>query len=367
MSLSDLLQESTIPWLSDAKKADDVVLGTRVRLARNFRDFAFPNRANLNQLAETRLMFEKILPEVGRELHTAFDLADMEKLTPLQRNVLVEKQFISVNLTLSPQHRVAFISENRNLVVLVNEDDHLRIQCMAPGLDLAAPYELASKFDDLVEAQLDIAFDEKMGYLTSCPTNLGTGLRASVILHLPGLVFTKNIQNIMNISPQLGLAIRPIYGDNKGSFSNLFLLSNQMTLGFSESELLANLKTATEEIVTHEQQARKALLLYMKDRLEDDVYRSYGTLRYARILSEKETLELLSKIRLGSDLGMLDELTERDFSEILVRSGEGFLLNLAENENLSQNEIDRLRANKVREILLRHEEARKTAQIEEER
>lgn len=235
---------------------------------------------------------------------------------------------------------------------MVNEEDHLRIQCMAPGLDLDTPFARASHIDDMVESQVDIAFDEKMGYLTSCPTNLGTGLRASVLLHLPGLVFTRNIQSIMNISPQLGLAIRSVYGDETESVGNLFQISNQLTLGFSEAEIIENLKTAVMEIVSHERQARKALALYMKERLEDEVWRAYGTLRYARLLSEKEVLELLSKVRLGIDLKLINEVEAGCFSEILISSRTSYLQNLAENENLSKNEIDRLRAEHVRKALL---------------
>lgn len=352
MGLSDIIRESSFPWLSGAGEYGDVVLGSRIRLARNFQSIPFPGRADLNQLATTRLMVERILPGIAKTLGTSFIVADMEKLPKLSRNVLVEKQYISAKFTKSPQHRVAFISNDERMSILVNEEDHLRIQCMAPGLALEESYELASRFDDLVEEKLDIAFDEKMGYLTSCPTNLGTGLRASVLLHLPGLVFTKNIQSIANISPQIGLAIRPIYGDAKESFGNIFLLSNQLTLGFSEAELIANLKTAAKEIVSHERQARKALAFYMKERLEDEVYRSYGTLRYARLLSEREALSLLSKVRLGVDLHMLEAPTAKDFGRLLVRMGDSYLRNLAENENLSKNEIERLRAKKVREILL---------------
>ena len=173
-----------------------------------------------------------------------------------------------------------------------------------------------------------------------------------MLLHLPGLVFTRNIQSIMNISPQLGLAIRSVYGDETESVGNLFQISNQLTLGFSEAEIIENLKTAVMEIVSHERQTRKALALYMKERLEDEVWRAYGTLRYARLLSEKEVLELLSKVRLGIDLKLINEVEAGCFSEILISSRTSYLQNLAENENLSKNEIDRLRAEHVRKALL---------------
>ena len=353
MAIHDLLKSSRLAWLSGEGKDSDVVLASRVRLARNFRAIPFPNRANNSQLAASRRAFEAVLPTLSEGLGQAFDCADMEQMTPMQRSVLIEKQLISRNLVKSPQHRVAFITENSSTSILVNEEDHLRIQCMASGLDLDAPSQRASQIDDLIESKLDIAFDERMGYLTSCPTNLGTGLRASVLLHLPGLVFTKNIQNIANVSPQLGLAIRNVYGDERESVGNIFLISNQLTLGFSEKELLSNVESAVQEIVSHERQARKALALYLKEQLEDEVWRAYGLLRYARLLPKKETLELLSKVRLGIDLKLIREVRAACFSEILVRSGVSYLQNLAENENLSKNEIDRLRAEQARSVLLK--------------
>lgn len=233
MAVNELLRSSSLSWLAASGKDSDVVLSSRVRLARNFKEIPFPNRADFNQLAAVRLQAEKLLPGIAADLGQAFDLLDLERITPLQRDVLIEKQLISRNFIQNPQHRIAFITADRATSIMVNEEDHLRIQCMAPGLDLDTPFARASHIDDMVESQVDIAFDEKMGYLTSCPTNLGTGLRASVLLHLPGLVFTRNIQSIMNISPQLGLAIRSVYGDETESVGNLFQISNQLTLGFS--------------------------------------------------------------------------------------------------------------------------------------
>lgn len=355
MAMRDVLTGSRLSWLSNEGADGDVVLASCVRLARNFRAIPFPNRANNSQLVAVRRAFEEVLPDISDAVGEIFVCADMERMTPVERSVLVEKRLISRNLVRSPQNRAAFLSADLGTSILVNEEDHLRIQCMAAGLDLATPSERASRIDDCIESKLDIAFDERMGYLTSLPTNLGTGLRASVLIHLPGLVFTKNIQNIANVSPQLGLAIRNVYGDEKESVGNIFVISNQLTLGFSEKELLSNITSAVQEIVSHERQARKALALYMKDQLEDEVWRSYGLLRYARLLPEKETLELLSKVRLGIDLKMIREVDAGCFAEILVKSGVHYLQNLAENENLSKGEIDRLRADQVRGALLAHD------------
>ena len=202
-----------------------------------------------------------------------------------------------------------------------------------------------------VEEKLDVAFDEKLGYLTSCPTNLGTGLRASVILHLPGLVYTRNMHNITNISQQLGLSVRGLYGEGSETVGNIFVVSNQLTLGFSEQGIIENLTSAVGEIVAHERRARKALVAYSKERLEDAVWRAYGVLKYARSLGESEVLELISKVRMGVDMELLHVASPESFSELVLASRPSYLRNLVGNDNLSAAELDRKRAEMVRRVL----------------
>ena len=351
MSIKNLLGAYQLSWLNDSGEERDIVLSSRIRLARNFRALPFPNRADFSQLGESRQRAVSVLPMLEQAMGQSFDHVSIEHLTDLEKRVLIEKHLISQNLVQSPQCRSVFVSQDRRCSIMVNEEDHLRIQCMAPGFDLATPYTLASGLDDVFESKLDIAFDEKMGYLTSCPTNLGTGLRASVMLHLPGLVFTRNIGSIINISPQLGLAVRGLYGEGNDVVGNIFQIANQLTLGFTESEITENLTSAVKEIIAHERRARKALQLYTKERLEDEVWRAFGTLKYARFLSDHEVLSLGSKVRLGIDMGLIDEAAPRCFNELLVASRTGYLQNLAGNENLSQNETDRKRAELVRRIL----------------
>ncbi|MBR3457971.1 MAG: protein arginine kinase [Selenomonadaceae bacterium] len=355
MALADLFGSTSLPWLNIGGRESDVVLSSRIRLARNFRGIPFPNRADFTQLAKVQEMASSVLPEMEHAVGQSFDAVDMDRTTPLEREVLIEKRLITRNFLRSPQHRVVFISQGRHVSVMVNEEDHLRIQCMVNGLDLDNPLSMASGIDDLVESQLDVAFDERMGYLTSCPTNLGTGLRASVLLHLPGLVYTRNINNIINISQQLGLSVRALYGEDDQEWQgNIFQISNQLTLGFSEEEIVGNLKSAAKEIVSHERRARKALELYRKDQLEDSVWRAYGILCHARSLSEKEVLDLLSKVRLGVDMGFIGEACAACFSEILIGSRTSYLQNLAGSDNMSGSEIDRMRAEAVRKILSVH-------------
>lgn len=353
MAINDLFTDDTISYLQPAADSD-VVIASRVRLARNLREYPFPNRANINQLAAVLNSIDKVFPGIEQATGEKYYRLAMEKLSSLQREVLIDKMLISSNFGNKADNRAVYIRNDAASSIMINEDDHLRIQCMAAGLNLKEPLKQASLIDDAIEAQLDIAFDEKMGYLTACPTNLGTGIRASVLLHLPGLVFTNNLSNIVNISPQLGLAVRPVFGGEKETVGAMFQISNQLTLGYSEKEIIDNLTSAVTEIVAHERRARKALALYMKDKLEDEVWRAFGLLAYARILSEAEAIELLSKIRLGVDLKIINEVTADCFAKILLGCRTSFLQNLAENENMSESEINRLRAKHIHEILKAH-------------
>ncbi|MDY3297825.1 ATP--guanido phosphotransferase, partial [Selenomonas sp.] len=286
----DVFRANGLPWLTCRAADSDVVISSRIRLARNFRKVPFPNRADFEQLAAVLQLADGVMPVVEQATRQHLARFALDHLTKLQRDVLIDKRLITNNLAKNPQDRAVYISDDASISLLVNEEDHLRIACRTPGLALEQAYETASAIDDAFESRLDIAFDEKMGYLTSCPTNLGTGLRASVVLHLPGLVFTRNITNIVNISQQLGLTLRGLYSDDKEVYGNLFRVSNQLTLGFSEQEIIDNLKSAVKEITANERRARKALALYMKEHLEDDIWRAYGTLKYARLLTEKEVL-----------------------------------------------------------------------------
>ena len=351
MAVNDLYRDFQLSWFGFTGEASDVVLSSRVRLARNFAKLPFPNRANQKQLVQVQNLTTTIFNDIESICGQNFDAIGMDALTELERNILAEKQLITTRMAQTPAYRSAYISADRNISILVNEEDHLRIQCMAPGLDLAQPFAMAAMIEDAVEEKLDVAFDEKLGYLTSCPTNLGTGLRASVILHLPGLVYTRNMHNITNISQQLGLSVRGLYGEGSETVGNIFVVSNQLTLGFSEQGIIENLTSAVGEIVAHERRARKALVAYSKERLEDAVWRAYGVLKYARSLGESEVLELISKVRMGVDMELLHVASPESFSELVLASRPSYLRNLVGNDNLSAAELDRKRAEMVRRVL----------------
>ena len=352
MAVNALLQSSRLSWFGTEGADSDVVLSSRVRLARNLVGLPFPGRADLGQLAEIRQRIDAALADLGTELGQPVDRIALEQLTALQREVLIEKRLISEKIAEVQPHRLAYITRDTRISILINEDDHLRIQVMAPGLSLREAFDMASQVDDYIEERLDLAFDETMGYLTAYPTNLGTGLRASVILHLPGLVYTRNIENIVNTSPQIGLSVHPFEGIGEGA--HLYKISNQFTLGYSETEMIDNLRTTVGEIVAHERRARKALSYLGKDGVEDGIWRAFGILSYARSLTEQELFTLLSRVRYGIDRGIIEEVALDAYAESLVAARENYLKYMAENENLSTGEISTIRAARVRAILQKY-------------
>ena len=352
MAVDELLQSSLLSWFGGSGADSDVVISSRVRLARNLVGLPFPGRADHGQLAEIRQTLDAAFAEIGAEFGQEFDRLTLDQLTALQRSVLIEKRLISEKFAETQAHRMAYISEDACVSILVNEDDHLRIQVMAPGLSLGQAFERASHVDDYIEERLDLAFDETMGYLTAYPTNLGTGLRASVILHLPGLVYTHNIENIVNTSPQLGLAVHPLEGIGEGA--HLYKVSNQFTLGYSEAEMIENLQATVGEIAAHERRARKALSYFGKDGVEDGVWRAFGILSYARSLTEQELFALISRVRYGIDRGIIKEVAPECCAEIIVAGRDNYLKYAAGNENLSAGEISAIRASRVRAILQKY-------------
>ncbi len=347
----ELLLMPNSSWMDGSGNESDIVLSSRVRLARNLVRIPFPNRADIAQLAAVERKVVELLSDIETVTGKACDFIELDQLTSLERNVLIEKHLISNNHVENPENRALLLSEDTKVSLMVNEEDHLRIQCMVSGFDLVEPFRLATQIDDVIESKLDLAFNEQIGYLTSCPTNLGTGIRASVMMHLPGLVFTRQINKIINASTQLGLAVRGLYGEGTDVIGNIFQISNQLTMGFSEKEIIENLSSAVMEILTHERAARKALYSQSPDSMSDKVWRSFGILKYARSIAASEALGLLSEIRMGIDLGIIQNVPAEVFNELLVSTRPNFLQNKKEHANLSQSEINRERASVIRAVL----------------
>jgi protein arginine kinase len=288
-------------WMIGGEVDNAVVLTSRIRLARNIRSLPFPGWATKEQ---RRLAMEQILPVIEniRPMKDAFS-QQLSGLTSVQKQVLVERHLISREHAARTDGSAAVIERRQSLSIMVNEEDHLRLQSIRPGLNLRVAFDALNIVDDEIQEALPIAFDRKLGYLTTCPTNLGTGLRASAMLHLPGLVISDQISQVLNAVNRMGLAVRGLYGEGTESLGNLYQISNQSTLGESETQIIERLERVITQVAMHEANARLKLLEDNRLMLHDKIGRSYGTLMHAWLIDSKEALNHLSIIRLGANLG----------------------------------------------------------------
>lgn len=351
MSIDALLDQPLNPWMSGKGTDGDIVLSTRIRLARNLEGIPFPNRATSSQLASVTEQVRKSLNDLTQVDEHRYMFIEMEKLSLLERNILVEKHIVSPNHIQDPANRALVVRDDAGVSIMVNEEDHLRIQCLMSGLDLAGAAVLADKVDDALESKMNFAFKEELGYLTACPTNLGTGLRASIMAHLPALVITRQMNRIINAATQLGLAVRGLYGEGSEAYGNIFQISNQLTLGKSEQEIIDNLQSVVQQIVGHEKAARNLLAGESQEGLADRAWRAFGVLSYARSLSGQEALTMLSEVRLGIDLKIIEGVSAEVFNELLVMTRPNFLQKLAGGAELDAGDRDRLRAQIIRDKL----------------
>lgn len=322
-SLEDVLKTPIGAWQRGEAPAADVAVSSRVRLARNFADLPFPPRMQ----AEDRATLLRRMRECGTELPAdlgEFVLVMMADLSPVDRQVLVEKHLISPQLAQQGQGAL-LLREDEQLSAMVLEEDHLRLQALFPGLQCGKALELAGRLDDVMEAHCEWAFSDQLGYLATCPTNLGTAMRASVMLHLPGLCWTARIGPLLAELGKVGIVARGLYGEGSASAGNLFQLSNQATLGTAEGDLAAHLEAVARQVVARERSAREALLAERRSLVEDRVWRAYGILTNARLLTSAEAMQLLSDMRLGSELQILPRLRPDLWAELLVLTRVGFL------------------------------------------
>jgi len=339
-----LLQHSA--WMTETDSP--VVISSRVRLARNLEDFPFPHVLNQEGAGQVEQTVSQVLTDlrVNEEPLLYISLTD---LNSVEHQVLVEKHLISPSLGGSSGARGVALAHDHRYAVMVNEEDHLRIQVLLPGNQLLETHRLATALDDALEAKLDFAYRESQGYLTACPTNVGTGLRASVMVHLPGLVITKQVQRVLGALTRLGLAVRGLYGEGSQAFGHMFQVSNQITLGKSEEDILTHLEAVTGQIVEHELKARDLLQQQMPMFLEDKVWRARGTLQNARLLSSEDAIHLLSHDRLGSDMGLLPKIKD-GFSTLIVDTRSGCLQYILDRE-LDPKQRDEERARLIRDAM----------------
>lgn len=315
MSLKNVINKNLTHWASGEGPESDIVLSSRIRLARNLADLVYPNSAS-----------EKIKNEVTKRVNEAVSKQNeiklhyimLSDLPMLERDLLVEKNLISPAHAVDGSGKGVLLDDKETVSIMINEEDHLRLQVLIPGFQLNKAWEIANSLDDLFEEKLDFAFSEKWGYLSSCPTNTGTGLRASVMVHLPALNMTNNIEKMLGAVSKLGLAVRGLYGEGSNSSGNIFQISNQITLGHSEKDIIDNLISVTNQIIEQEKKARESLRKKKKIDLYDRIKRSYGTLKYAYKISGEEAMELLSNVKLGIDMDIIDNVDKKVLSQLLV-------------------------------------------------
>jgi len=314
----DDLTHSSGEWLRGAGPESDIVISSRIRLARNLADYPFITRASDQDREQiARLLKGCILgiDEVSRLLYV-----EVEELAGVDRQFLVERQLISREHAESQGSRAVAIDSTEKFSLMVNEEDHLRIQVMESGLGLDNAWERIDRIDDLIEQTVTYAFHEGLGYLTACPTNLGTGMRVSVMLHLPALVITRQIDKVFRSLQKISLAVRGLYGEGSQAMGDFYQISNQVTLGRSELELIKQVGDIVPVIIDYERQARDFLVRESQENLNDRVSRAYGILRTAQTISSEETMHLLSSVRMGVNLGLIEGLEIPTVNELFIHT-----------------------------------------------
>lgn len=344
----DALFERSSPWLDGTGPHAEMVLSTRIRLARNLQDVPFTHRARDEQLQGVLASVAAAARE--SRAYTGGVLLRMHECSPQERQVLVERHLVSHELGDGARPRGILVAADDRLSLMINEEDHLRLQALTPGFQLAEAWGLADAADDDLDQALDYAWSDEIGFLTACPTNAGTGLRASVLIHLPALVILEEIQRVLKSVTQVGLNVRGLYGEHSEIMGNLFQISNQTTLGRSERDSIESLERVTRQIIETEERARERMLRDARTQIEDKVWRAYGTLRYCRSVQAKEVINLSSAVRLGVAMGLEGLCPLGTLNELLVLTQPGHLQRLAGRE-LSPDERNVTRARLVRERL----------------
>jgi len=348
LDIKEILSGNGGKWIEGEGPFSNIVITSRIRFARNLKGIPFPHRLDQKAQNEVVGMVEKAVNSASF-LAVVPDalLVRMEDLTPLERQILVEKHLLSPQHAQEEAGKAVVLGLDGALSIMVNEEDHLRLQYLSSGLVLEQILEGLNAIDDALEAVLDYAFDENLGYLTACPTNVGTGMRASVMMHLPALALNNEVVRVLSLLAQIGFAVRGLYGEGSKSFGNLFQISNQITEGLKEEEITANLTSAVRQVIDAEMVARKDLKENSSAMLEDRVFRAYGILSQARLMGTQEALELLSQLRLGVDLGIIGDIDVKKINQLLLEIQPNYL-QYRYGRELNSEERDQLRAEIIR-------------------
>ncbi len=328
-------------WYIGVGEQSDIVVSTRIRLARNMAEYPFPNKLNTKSRIELNNIIKNAV-ENDNKYNLRF--TEMRGLARFEAASMAERHIISPEFASDADGRALFLSPEEDISIMLNEEDHIRIQVMKSGFALDEAYKIADDIDDSLNEKFNFAFDERIGYLTQCPTNLGTGMRASVMLHLPALTMSGQIHKLINTVSKLGLTFRGAFGEGTSAVGDMYQLSNQITLGISEEFAIKNLKSITLQICEKERTARAELLEDVQT--EDRIFRAYGTLTWARLLSTKELMENLSLVRLGSVTGKINVPIET-VNELMI-SMQPATISARAGQRIEERERDMIRAKEVR-------------------
>lgn len=337
-------------WISDSGPDDDIALSSRIRLARNLQGEMFPVQADDDTLCAVRDEVLAALRDTAEKENFRICEFPMDELSVLDRGFLLERHLIGREF-MNPRHGAALVTNReQGTFVMINEEDHLRIQVLAPGFQLKELWNRIDRFDDLLSARLPFAYDERLGFLTECPTNLGTAMRASVMLHLPGLVLSGQIKAVLQAVNKLGMTARGFFGEGSKNQGNLYQISNESSLGRSEMQIIERLETVIRQIIIHEKQARARLLSIRRNFLLNHVGRACGLLKNAYLISGEEALEALSALRLGVDMKMFRHVDIHTVNELFLLVQSAHLQKYSRRE-LEQDERDAVRAALLKQYL----------------
>ncbi len=347
MTINDFLQQDS-EWLKGTGPSSNIVMSSRTRVARNIDKVPFSNWANRAKLEEIIHTVKEAAGSVNLLKNALF--IRLKDLSEVDRFFLVERHLISPEHAKDPEYKALIVDPKEIVSIMINEEDHLRIQVLLSGLNIKECWRIIDEIDTELSKSLPFAYSAKWGYLTACPTNTGTGLRGSVMLHLPALVFMGQISKVLQAIAKLGLNIRGLYGEGTEAIGNVFQISNQVSMGITEEDVIDNIERITNQIIYREDATRKNIISKNRAELIDRVSRAYGTLKSAHIISSNETITLLSAIRLGVDLGLVKNLDRRMVNELFILTQPSHLQKL-EGKVLNVNERDIKRADLIREKL----------------
>ncbi len=343
----DTLISRPAGWLVGDRDKTGVVLSSRVRLARNLNKRKFTHYADDGQLENIRDKVVSVLKETPPMKRAHF--INMDEISREERILLAERRLISGEMVKNYQKRTLAVRGNEKLSVMINEEDHLRLQSIEAGLSVKKAFQRVDELDDRLDNQLEFAFSEKLGYLTACPTNVGTGLRISAMVHLPGLVHSDDIRQVVEGLRQVRLTVRGSYGEGSEVVGDFFQISNNITLGQSEKDMVKDLEVHVRKVIEFEKKARRELVKEARTLLEDKIWRAYGLLKNARLFSSKEAMALISTVRMGVGLGIIDDVKLENLNEILIMI-QPMHIQRKYGEDLSAENRDKLRADYIRDI-----------------